>query len=52
MFNFVIFYNSRKLYLQFLRSPDKFELLVKSKTAAILAAIFNDVTGLQQTHNP
>ena len=45
MFNCIIFYNCSKIYLQFMRFSDKFKLLVKSKMAAILAAILDDVTG-------
>ena len=50
MFYFMIFYNSSKLYLQFLHFPDKFELLVKSKMAAILATILDDVTDPQHIY--
>ena len=46
----MIFYNSSKLYLQFLHFPDKFELLVKSKMAAILATILDDVTDPQHIY--
>ena len=52
MLNCIIFYNSSKIYWQFQGSPDKVEILVKSKKAAILAAILDDVTGHQQCHTP
>ena len=52
MFNCIIFYNSSKIYVQFLRFPEKFELLLKSRMVAILAAILDDFTGPQQCHNP
>ena len=52
MFTCFIFYNCAKKYLQFLHFPDKFEFLVQSKMAAILAAILYDVTDSQQRHNP
>ena len=42
MFNCIIFYNSIKIYLQFPPFPDKF--VVKSKMAAILVVILDDVT--------
>ena len=44
MFNSITLYNFRKKYLQFSHFPGKFEFLVKSKMAAILAAILDDVT--------
>ena len=52
MFNCIIIYSSSKKYLQFLSFLGKFEFLVKSKIAAILAAILDDVTDPQQRHNP
>ena len=42
--NGLIFYNPCKIYLQFPRFPDYVAILVKSKMAAILAAILDDVT--------
>ena len=44
MFNSITLYNSSKTYLQFSHFPGKFEFLVKSKMAAILKAILDDVT--------
>ena len=38
--------------MQLPRFPEKFELLVKSNMAAILATILDDVTVPQQCHNP
>ena len=52
MLNCIIFYSSSKNYLQFFEFFDKFELLLKSKMVAILAATLNDVTDPQQRHNP
>ena len=52
MFNFIIFYNSSKTYLQFPNVPNTLEFLVKSKMAAMWAAILDDVTDPQQRHNP
>ena len=53
MFNGIIFYSSSKQYFQFSSFPDKFELLVKSKIAAMWAAILDDVTDPSSsiTHN-
>ena len=48
MFNSIKLYNARKKHLQFSHFPGKFEFLVKSKMAAILA----DVTDPQQRYNP
>ena len=50
MFNCIIFL---QLNLQFPSFPNKFEILVKSKMAATLAAILDDVTdpGNTITHN-
>ena len=49
----MLFCNSSKQYLQFPHFPDKFEFLVKSKMAATLAAILDDVTDPSSapTHN-
>ena len=44
MFNCVTLYNSSKKIFAI------FEFLVKSKMAAILAAILHDITGPQQPH--
>ena len=52
MFNYILLYNSSKTYLQFIHFPDKFEFLFKSKIAAILVAILDDVTDPQQRYNP
>ena len=52
MFNCIIFYNSSKNYGQFQHLPDKVEILVKSKMAAILAATLNEVTDPKQRHSP
>ena len=52
MFNCITFYNSSKKYLQFPNFPDKLEIIVKSKMAATLADILDDVTDPQYRHNP
>ena len=39
----IIFYSSSKRYFQFPSFSDKFEVLVKSKMAAILTTILDDV---------
>ena len=44
MFNCIIFYSCSKKYLQFPSFSDKFEFLVISKMAAIIAAILDDAT--------
>ena len=44
MFNCIIFCSSRRKYLQFPIFSDKLKFLLKSKMAAILAAILGDVT--------
>ena len=53
MFNSITLYDSRKKYLQVSHFPGKFKVLVKSKMAAILAAILDDVTdpSSDTTHN-
>ena len=51
MFNCIVFYRFSKKHLQFPSFPDKFEVLVKSKMASILAAILDDVTDPQQSYN-
>jgi len=52
MFNYVMFYLSSIKNFQFLTFFIDFSFSVKSKMAANMAAILNDVTGPQQRGNP
>ena len=52
MFNCIFFYSSSITYLQVPSFSDKFEFWVKSKMAAILVTILDDVKNPQQHQNP
>ena len=52
MFNCFFFYSSSIKYLQVPSFSDKFEFWVKSKMAAILVTILDDVTTLSSTKTP
>lgn len=50
--DYIMFYISREKYLQFPHFSHKVEFLGKSKMAATIAAILDNVTDPQQRYNP